>query len=66
MDAALPWIGLRGLSELPRHLLAWPLGFVAGLFLAAGVADLALIWKSKRAGGSGPLGANSLLEGSDG
>jgi len=66
VDAALPWIGLGGLSALPRHLLAWPLGFVAGLFLAAGVADLALSLKSERTRGAGPLRANSLLEGSDG
>ena len=66
VDAALPWIGLRGLSALPRHLLAWPLGLVAGLFLAVGVADLALSLKSARTRGARPLRANSLLEGSDG
>ena len=66
LDAALPWIGLRGLSTLPRHLLAWPLGFVAGLFLAAGVAELAFSWMSERTRGAEPLRANSLLEESDG
>lgn len=66
VDAALPWIGLSGLPGLPRHLLAWPLGFVAGLFLAVGVADLALSLQSERMRGSGPLRADSLLEGSDG
>ena len=53
VDAALPWVGLQGLSALPRHLLAWPLGFVAGLFLAVGVADLALSLKSERSRGAG-------------
>lgn len=40
IDALLPWIGLPNLSNLPRHLLALPAGFVAGLFLAVGLADL--------------------------
>jgi uncharacterized membrane protein len=66
VDAVLPWIGLTGLSALPRHLLAWPLGFVAGLFLAVGVADLALSLKSESVRGAGSLRVNSLLEGSDG
>lgn len=53
VDATLPWIGLQGLSALPRHLLAWPLGLVAGLFLAVGVADLAVSLKSERSRGAG-------------
>lgn len=65
IDAALPWVGLPGLSTLPRHLLAWPLGFVAGLFLAVGVADLAHSLNSERARVRGPR-AGSLLEGSHG
>lgn len=63
VDAALPWIGLRGLSALPRHLLGWPLGFVAGLFLAVGIADLALSLKSESARGrtaSRQLGAGGI------
>jgi uncharacterized membrane protein len=66
VDAGLPWIGAAGLPALPRHLLAWPLGFVAGLFLAVGVADLALSLTSERTRGAGRLRADSLLEGSDG
>jgi uncharacterized membrane protein len=66
LDAALPWIGLRGLSTLPRHLLAWPVGFVAGLFLAVGIADLASRFTSERSREAGGLRADSLLEGSDG
>lgn len=53
VDAALPWIGWPGLTNLPRHVIAWPLGLVAGLFLAVGVADLAVVLKSERARGSG-------------
>jgi len=66
MDAALPWIGLPGLPTLPRHLLAWPLGFVAGLFLAVGVADLALSLRSELARRSGGLRDGSFVEVSDG
>ncbi len=40
VDALLPWIGIPGLPNLPRLLLALPAGFVAGLFLAAGVGEL--------------------------
>lgn len=40
VDALLPFIGLPSLPSLPRHLLAWPAGFVAGLFLSVGLADL--------------------------
>jgi len=40
IDAVLPWLGLPGLPNGPRHLLAWPAGFAAGSFLAVGIADL--------------------------
>jgi uncharacterized membrane protein len=40
VDAALPWVGLAGLENLPRLLLAVPAGLVAGLFLAIGIHDL--------------------------
>ncbi len=48
IDALFGWLGLPALAELPRHLLAWPAGFVAGLFLAVGVADLELSLKTRR------------------
>jgi uncharacterized membrane protein len=66
VDALLPWIGRPGLSAVPRHILAWPAGLVAALFLAVGVADLATSLVSKRARRPDRLGANSVLEGSDG
>jgi uncharacterized membrane protein len=40
VDAALPWLGLPGLPNLSRLLLAVPAGLVAGLFLGAGIDDL--------------------------
>ena len=40
IDALLPWVGLPGLPNVPRLLLAWPLGLTAGLLLAMGIADL--------------------------
>lgn len=40
IDLLLPRIGLPGLSDLPRHLVAWPPGFLGGWFLAVAVADL--------------------------
>lgn len=40
VDALLPWLGLPGLPNLPRLLLAVPAGCVAALFLAHGIADL--------------------------
>lgn len=42
VDALLPWVGLPGLPNLPRLLLALPVGLVLGLYLALGVADLAV------------------------
>jgi len=40
LDALLPWIGVAGLLNVPRLLLAIPAGGVAALFLATGIADL--------------------------
>lgn len=40
VDAVLPFIGLRGLANLPRLLVATPAGLAAGLFLAIGIYDL--------------------------
>jgi uncharacterized membrane protein len=40
VDAVLPWVGLPGLPNLPRLLLAVPAGLAAGLFLGAGIDDL--------------------------
>jgi uncharacterized membrane protein len=66
LDALLPWLGLPGLPMLPRHLLAWPAGVAAGLFLAIGVADLAnSMCTGTRCDPQG-LRADSVLEGSDG
>jgi uncharacterized membrane protein len=66
IDALLPWAGLPQLAALPRHLLAWPAGFVAGLFLAVGIADLAISLRSYRSCGPSGLRTDSVLEGSDG
>lgn len=41
VDVLLSAAGLPSLSNVPRLLLAMPLGFVAALFLAVGIADLA-------------------------
>lgn len=40
LEGSLAWVGPYGLSNLPRLLLAWPAGLLAGMFLAVGVADL--------------------------
>jgi uncharacterized membrane protein len=40
VDFALPWVGLPGLTNVPRLLLAVPAGFTAALFLSIGIADL--------------------------
>jgi uncharacterized membrane protein len=66
IDALLPWAGLPQLAALPRHLLAWPAGFVAGLFLAVGIADLVISLRSYRSCGPTGLRTDSVLEGSDG
>jgi uncharacterized membrane protein len=47
IDALAGWLGLPALAELPRFLLALPAGFVAGLFLAAGIADLELSLRTR-------------------
>jgi len=49
VDALLPWVGLPQLGPLARHLLAWPAGFMVGLILAAGIAELAISLRSERA-----------------
>ncbi len=48
VDALLPWVGIAGLPNLPRLLLALPAGFVAGLFLAVGVGELVSRSKNER------------------
>lgn len=40
LDAALATLAGAGVPNLPRLILALPAGFVAGLFLAEGLADL--------------------------
>jgi uncharacterized membrane protein len=40
LDVLLPWVGLAGLSNVPRFALALPAGLVVALFLAVGIADL--------------------------
>ncbi len=40
LDVLLPWLGLPGLPNVPRLLVALPLGAIAGLLLATGIADL--------------------------
>lgn len=40
VDALMSLAGLPSLSNVPRLLLAVPLGLVAGLFLATAIADL--------------------------
>jgi uncharacterized membrane protein len=47
IDALFGWLGLPALAELPRHIIAWPAGFFAGLFLAVGIADLELSLKTR-------------------
>jgi uncharacterized membrane protein len=66
VDALLPWLGLPALPIVPRHLLAWPAGLAAGLFLAIGVADLANSMRTGNKCDPRGLRANSVLEGSDG
>lgn len=41
VDALLPWVGLPGLPNPLRLLLAWPVGFVAALFVARGIEEIA-------------------------
>jgi len=40
LDAALNAVGYSALPNLPRLLLAWPVGFVAALFLARGIEEI--------------------------
>jgi len=40
VDALLPWIGLPSLPNNPRLLLAWPVGFLAALFVARGIEEI--------------------------
>ena len=61
VDAVLPWIGLRGLTDLPRMLLAIPAGFVAAWFLAVGIADL-FAGGRRRPVVSGPASAGRRVE----
>ena len=49
VDVSISWVGLGGLPNLPRLLVAWPAGFVAGLFLAVGLSDLFSLNKAARA-----------------
>lgn len=39
-EFALSWLGLPGLANLPRFLLALPAGALAGVFLSIGIHDL--------------------------
>jgi len=50
IDALLPWVGLPALPNYPRLLLAWPVGFVAALFVARGIAEIV----ASRSGRPGP------------
>ncbi|MCP3978446.1 MAG: DUF2085 domain-containing protein [bacterium] len=40
LDAATPWLGMSGLANVPRLVLALPAGLVAGLLLALALGDL--------------------------
>ena len=64
VDAVLPWIGLTGLPNGPRLLLALPAGLMAGVFLAIGIYDLFTSRKSIRS--PGPSGPEAVVEGWDG
>jgi uncharacterized membrane protein len=66
IDALLPWVGLPQLGMPGRHVLAWPAGFVAGLFLAAGVAEVAVSARKRSSRCKVELRTDSVLEGSDG
>lgn len=48
IDVLAHWVGWQGLTSVARLAMALPAGFVAGLFLAVGVADLGEIrWTSR-------------------
>ena len=58
VDALLAFAGLPSLPNLPRLLVALPLGFLAGLFLAGAIADLATPRPASRlTGPMNPAGA---------
>jgi uncharacterized membrane protein len=40
LDAAANALGLPATSNVPRLLLAWPVGFVAALFLVRGIEEI--------------------------
>ena len=54
LDALAPWIGLAGLSNVPRFLLAGPTGFILGWFLAAAVRDRAAMGLERRPSARAP------------
>ena len=64
VDAGLPWVGLSGLGNGPRLLLALPAGLMAGVFLAIGIHDLFNSRKSIRS--RRPGGPRTVVEGWDG
>lgn len=57
IDALLPRVGLAGLPNVPRLLVALPAGLMAGVFLSIGIYDLVTSYKSIRSHGSGGPGA---------
>ncbi len=65
VDALLPWVGLPQLPNLPRLLLAFPAGAMAGLFLAVGLTDLTIRDRS-RASDPGARNNPAVLEETDG
>ena len=64
VDALLPRIGLAGLPNVPRLLLALPVGLMAGVFLSIGIYDLFTSRKSIRPRRTPEPG--SVVEGWDG
>ena len=64
IDALLPRVGLIGLPNVPRLLLAVPAGLMAGVFLSIGIYDLVTTRKSIRSRGSG--GPGTVVEEWDG
>jgi uncharacterized membrane protein len=64
IDALLPRIGLPGLPNVPRLLLALPAGLAAGLFLSIGIYDMFKSKKTIRSRESG--GRSAVVEERDG
>jgi uncharacterized membrane protein len=62
VDALCSWLGMPSLSELPRHLSAWPAGFVAGLFLADGISDIEVSFRAWQSSGGERSRSSSLVE----